>query len=162
MTDEIIQFGKYTGSRLSDIPTSYLAWVCKTSMQKESYFKGIEAITQELKRRERKMTLEVTEHALLRAQQRLMPIYASRKRQGEKLKPWLIRVFETVLKQGKVRKSYKSRNGKVFPQPRYEYFLRDTVRGLEWKFVTQGNDMSQTLVTVYAPGYTDAGAKKKA
>lgn len=159
-----LMFGKHKGWLLSEVPTEYLAWVCRTNMRAGNYFVGIGKITEELKRRSegQKLTthLEITHHALHRAELRLGKIYREKHKPNEGLKKWLERVFLYVLKHGEMRKSYKSRFGKRFMQPRYEYFLRDTVRELEWKFVTEGNDAYQKLVTVFAPGYTNEGRKK--
>lgn len=156
-------FGKYRGMPVTEVPVDYLLWVVRTASAERNNFAGYKAIQEELIRRAPKtarkvlkieqpktVTLSITEHALQRARQRLYRVYKAKCRLKESVKAWLLRVFVGVLKFGECRASFTERNGRTFKTPRYEYFYKDSIEGLEWLFVTAGTESSQTLVTVYS------------
>lgn len=150
----VMTFGKYKGQEITNIPTEYLLWVCKEDSDKDTNFPGIRFIRDELKhRRIRLPILALDEHALQRAGERLQWLYQEKKKPNESLNQWLHRVFDFLIRQGMAGKKLKT--PKRFKHSRYEYRLTDSVRGYTWKFVTQGNDVCQRLITLYPPGVAD-------
>lgn len=138
-----VPFGKWKGYMWHEVPTEYLAWMCRVDSSPFNRFPAMEEALKEWERRGLPPQLILTSHAVKRARWRAGFIFREKRNADETFRQWLTRVFNGVLRFGTVEKKSDLRKGIKFKYTRYEYIYKG------WKFVTQGNAAQQTLVTVY-------------
>ena len=105
----ILTFGKHEGTPITRVPVSYLRWMVNNNTRQADQARV------ELKRRGSTFPrLEISGHAIDRASQRLLETWQSKRKKGEGLHSWLVRMVEKALKGGVVSDGKIKFRGIVF------------------------------------------------